>query len=984
MPSSPSEASGTSKRKAPPSPSSPERLQVRQRGRSLKQTSRTTRSTAPPPTPLDALIERYLKEKTEVDARLIRPGSDIRHIIPESVDKIAESIEQQGFVADSWVVVWPFTDLDGTRVYKCIEGMHRTEAVKRLFSLGKLGSPMIPAKVLENVPPEVIIDIAVRSNEVTNCVVKKTYFQSLELLAAQRREYALKHGEELGKVSYASLAAWLKFPADEKKTTRRVAFKIVQAATPEAWQVLVADSDRRHPCANQDRLTGFITTRCTRKWGQVCYLEELFRRLLEGASQTKSRSKSGAAGKVRLLNKAAHYEECVTLAMTWQYEMDLVAMVWPEEGRRDGGLPEWPAALSRELWGMTSRLTPALRARLAQIAKKAGCTAKVPKVATRSDLDNGVFMVEVRNVVEKHWPADAKVSFAVALTNVREGRAWYRAATLQPAGPQASEAAIPGPSSRATPSTRRRQSPATPPSQTPPPSPVAAEILEASDTEVVSASQQRKWREDGRTSVLARRLIDDKTLDHYAVFRESLWQSFIKDIDAYSQKLVIVDGPWEVMDKFRFERDWDWSDGHYTELAHELNRIVDPNGTVIVYHGLHQVVKWIEAMSNSGFEKDTALVITVDPAYVNRRKMSITRAINAVHYALVFKRVGQQGTRNLSTKAFVLKKCTQPCRSNVIDGYVPPSRRVLGPDGKTIRKEEKSDEIYRELMYRYSNSGDTVFEPFAGSAAGAKAAVAINRIWRGCEKDHQCFEAARLSLAQCVARELLFGTLKSSGVPSRPWPSVEELQKLAKAINDLPPESNRPLEYPAGKTSAEYLALEEAANGVRVGPSGLGLAAGSGLFATRHICQSELIGVYWGTVGSNKVQDPFKNERGVNLTDLKTRSNDALDIVIIGDRGCAVSYCNHAVQADPRNNAELNDVMQCSAEEAAKVDELVKSIVNPSEDRVAEDASSFLRLPFLCTVVALKDIPPGTEILLDYGVDWRFLQEDEDEESSDS
>ena len=133
MPSSPSEASGSSKRKAPPSPSFPERLQVRQRGRSLKQTSRTTRSTAPPPTPLDPLIERYLKEKTEIDARLIRPGSDIRHIIPESVDKIAESIEQQGFVADSWVGVWPFTDLDGTRVYKCIEGMHRTEAVKRLI-----------------------------------------------------------------------------------------------------------------------------------------------------------------------------------------------------------------------------------------------------------------------------------------------------------------------------------------------------------------------------------------------------------------------------------------------------------------------------------------------------------------------------------------------------------------------------------------------------------------------------------------------------------------------------------------------------------------------------------------------------------------------------------------------------------------------------------------------------------------------------------
>ena len=99
----------------------------------------------------------------------------------------------------------------------------------------------------------------------------------------------------------------------------------------------------------------------------------------------------------------------------------------------------------------------------------------------------------------------------------------------------------------------------------------------------------------------------------------------------------------------------------------------------------------------------------------------------------------------------------------------------MGPDGKAVRKEEKFEEIYRELMNRYSTSGDTVFEPFAGLAAGAKAAVAINRIWKGREKDHQCFEAARLSHAQSVVREELFETLKASGVPTRPRPSVEGL-----------------------------------------------------------------------------------------------------------------------------------------------------------------------------------------------------------------
>ena len=95
--------------------------------------------------------------------------------------------------------------------------------------------------------------------------------------------------------------------------------------------------------------------------------------------------------------------------------------------------------------------------------------------------------------------------------------------------------------------------------------------------------------------------------------------------------------------------------------------------------------------------------------------MANTRMINAQHEIMLFKKQGSGNsvTRNHAPKPFIMKG-SFPTRANVIDMYVPPRHKLRDNDKKVVRKEEKSEEMYQELLARFSNKGDLVLEPFAG------------------------------------------------------------------------------------------------------------------------------------------------------------------------------------------------------------------------------------------------------------------------------
>lgn len=87
-------------------------------------------------------------------------------------------------------------------------------------------------------------------------------------------------------------------------------------------------------------------------------------------------------------------------------------------------------------------------------------------------------------------------------------------------------------------------------------------------------------------------------------------------------------------------------------------------------------------------------------------------------------------------------KGNQPRSGNFIENYEPPKHSLCGPDGTSIRTEEKSVELLMEILERFSKDGDLVLDCFAGTASCALACLQLHRKFTGCEKDQICYELA--------------------------------------------------------------------------------------------------------------------------------------------------------------------------------------------------------------------------------------------------
>ena len=90
---------------------------------------------------------------------------------------------------------------------------------------------------------------------------------------------------------------------------------------------------------------------------------------------------------------------------------------------------------------------------------------------------------------------------------------------------------------------------------------------------------------------------------------------------------------------------------------------------------------------------------------------------------------------------------------NLISNYEPPKRHLTRKDGTQVRTEEKSVELLMELLDRFSEELDVVFDPFAGTASLALAAVQLNRKFSGCEKDTMCHSLASTRLFEFFKKQ---------------------------------------------------------------------------------------------------------------------------------------------------------------------------------------------------------------------------------------
>ena len=142
---------------------------------------------------VQAILERTKLREELIDPFCVVPGSQIRPLQEASVARLMRSILEKGFVSTSVIVVNEAYSPDGAMFYRCIEGLHRIEALKRLISTLKskhkgglaVSLEKVTMHVHEKISPEAELFIAMALNDEKDEKAPQTFFTRLYYL--QRR-----------------------------------------------------------------------------------------------------------------------------------------------------------------------------------------------------------------------------------------------------------------------------------------------------------------------------------------------------------------------------------------------------------------------------------------------------------------------------------------------------------------------------------------------------------------------------------------------------------------------------------------------------------------------------------------------------------------------------------------------------------------------------------------------------------------------------
>eukprot|EP00961_Rhodomonas_salina_P296519 3936422-Rhodomonas_salina.1 len=404
-----------------------------------------------------------------------------------------------------------------------------------------------------------------------------------------------------------------------------------------------------------------------------------------------------------------------------------------------------------------------------------------------------------------------------------------------------------------------------------------------------------------------------------------------------------------------------------------------------------EVGAWRETLINEGLTTTTAPINVVFQPSSCHRNRSKTNHYSCNHTLVLAKKEATLETevvRNLrGLGCGHMRFNTFPAASNIIGGYRPPQFRLRGSDGKPLRIEEKSKELLKEVLDRYTNPKARVLDFFAGSASLALACLELNRSYVGCEKKKDVHQKAEERLVTRVRALMQKQELSFPGTADH-TPSVpitrEKLDEYyaylerAKAVDVVPEGVD-----PSASTEEQIrqdLALMDLGLEVR-DVEGMG----RGLFATTPMFAGTVVGYMWGTIYSNEGLRELCERRKVVRRTLTRRAElgeclpmhcmaDELKPILNASDGCAMALINCARGPNNRGSVIGRNCRIIAAPGNSELRAEWRTMVN-------NDVAQAWSFPRLLPVVLTVDIGPGEQLLLDYGPEyWHGRDEDDEEE----
>ena len=154
-------------------------------------------------------------------------------------------------------------------------------------------------------------------------------------------------------------------------------------------------------------------------------------------------------------------------------------------------------------------------------------------------------------------------------------------------------------------------------------------------------------------------------------------------------------------------RDQGFSQTKMGNLCTRFMDILDEQGTLLVFFTQWKCGDWKKALEQCGFNTITDPITVTFHASSTHRTRAPTDLTPSAHTVIPAWRIGaRQTTKNQVEEGFHRLNSTFPARSSVISNYVPPNpmQRLRDEDGKALRVEEKSVELFEELIHAFRTS----------------------------------------------------------------------------------------------------------------------------------------------------------------------------------------------------------------------------------------------------------------------------------------
>ena len=213
--------------------------------------------------------------------------------------------------------------------------------------------------------------------------------------------------------------------------------------------------------------------------------------------------------------------------------------------------------------------------------------------------------------------------------------------------------------------------------------------------------------------------------------------SALKEIESHTVDLIATDPPYEI----NFENNsWDATGNlNWPWLSEQFHRVLKPNGSLVLFQGWSNVIRTHSELANNFTLKNWIIYDRIKGRGTKKNLMSTREDIlwyvmneedytyNKISSSILKKTGGTIGRKN-----------GNPFRSlsNVwsdISPIVPWSpERVKHPT-------QKPEQIMDRIIRVFSNEGDVVLDPFAGSGTTAVAAIKSGREYICFERDPDYF-----------------------------------------------------------------------------------------------------------------------------------------------------------------------------------------------------------------------------------------------------